>query len=58
MSPPGPAMNPSSDIAAEYEKPAMVVLTSHAFQSHHRAINSAANRKQFCILQPEVLPSY
>jgi hypothetical protein len=46
MSPPGPAMNPSSDIVAEYKKPAIVVLTSHAFQSHRRAMNSTANRKQ------------
>jgi len=34
MSPPGPAMNPSSHIAAEYKKPAIVALTSHAYQSH------------------------
>jgi len=40
-------MNPSSDIAAEYKKLAIVVLTSHAFQSHRRAMNSTANRKQF-----------
>jgi len=46
MSPPGLAMNPSSDIAAEYKNPAIVVLTSHAFQSHRRAMNSTANRKQ------------
>jgi hypothetical protein len=47
MSPPGPAMNPSSDIATEYKNFAMEVQTSEGVESHRHPVSKVqtANSK-------------